>query len=319
MKSILILVISVLGLIPALLPAAEANPGPSTQIAPVVNVPDIQVEATVSQVVDELWAKVDATYTMSTLYAYGDALLTPNYGMGLLSNPSDYVAVTVAYDALDAYYPIPLNATNISFKMDGSELNWTTRQQVFHLFGTDLPEVEWRIQHIPRNFLVTAHYEFPIQRTGETYGYLGEYGFVFPLGARYDLKEIPDYGYTGYPWFGNSAAHFSIKIDTSLNNSSTFSIDGFGALKPMTSSFSREGGMAKIEFTVSGSNASDYTTTNSYGIVTILNTSESVSEPFTMLTLLAGISVAVAIFVAVAVIYLKGHQKTSGVGVVKNL
>jgi hypothetical protein len=209
---------------------AKANPGSSNQIAPVVNVPDMQVNATISLVESGLWVKVDATYTMRTLHAYGDQFLTPNYGMGLVPNPSEYVTVTVAYDMLDAYYPMPLNATNISFKMDDSELNWTTREQGFHLFDTNLPEVEWRIQHVPRNFIITAHYEFPVQTTGETYGYLGEYALLFPLGARFDLKDIIDYGFTGYPWFGESTTHFSIQIDNAFPNTSAFSIDGFGKL-----------------------------------------------------------------------------------------
>ncbi len=41
---------------------ANANPRPATQIAPVVNVPNIQVRATISYHESQLWAEVNATY-----------------------------------------------------------------------------------------------------------------------------------------------------------------------------------------------------------------------------------------------------------------
>jgi hypothetical protein len=57
--------------------------------------------------------------------------------------------------------------------------------------------------------------------------------------------------------------------------------------------------MARIEFTISGEDPSDYTTTNPYGIVLILNYSEIESKTFTTLPLLVGVSVIVAAVVAV--------------------
>lgn len=308
-----LLILTVLS--PLVVDLVNANPGPATQIAPVVNVSDIQVKAIIFKYEGGLWAKVNATYSMNTIYGYGSKFLTPNSGMGLMENPSQYVTVTVAYDMLDAYYPIPLNATKISFKMDGSDLNWTIRERgFFHLFDTNLPEVEWRINHVPQNFLITAYYEFPLQKTGDTYGYLGDYAFLFPLGARYDLKEIPYYSYNGYPWFGETTADFSIQTNAAFDNSASFSIDGFGALKQVTSSLSKENSVKKIEFTVSKADPSNYTTTNPYGIVTILDSKQEKigqTAQTTYIEVAATATTLTLVGVCVSIYFKKYKQKTS--------
>jgi hypothetical protein len=89
--SLLTLVLALLTSAVAWVPVVEvarANPGPATQIPPIVNVPEIQVNATISRVNGTLWARVDAEYSTKTVRAFGGKFQTPNYGFGLVTNPS---------------------------------------------------------------------------------------------------------------------------------------------------------------------------------------------------------------------------------------
>jgi len=53
-----------------LIGVAEANPGPDTQIPPVVDVPGMQFNASVFRKEGKLFATVDATYNVSTRLGY---------------------------------------------------------------------------------------------------------------------------------------------------------------------------------------------------------------------------------------------------------
>jgi hypothetical protein len=252
---------------------AEANPGPVTEIAPVVKVPQIEVHAVIAKVDGKIWATVDATYQMTTVYVYGNQFLTPNHGMGYRVNPSDYVTVTITYDMLDVFYPIPLNSKNISFQMDGKELNWTmSNHVVYRLFDNDLPEITWRITHVPQSFTINVHYEHPIPPAGNTSDYLGRDIFLFPLGARYGCREIIEAGYSPYPWFGNTTAKISIQIEQAFTNVTAYSVDSRGASTALDHKIARQNEKETIEFKVIGQDPSNYTGWNPYGFVVISNT-----------------------------------------------
>jgi hypothetical protein len=285
---------------------AKANPGPATQIAPIVSVPEMQVNATISRVNGTLWAKVDAAYQMDTVYAFGDTYQAENYGFGLLVNPSPFITVTVAYDRLDAQFPVPLNTTNVSVKMDGQELDWAPTNRTYHLFDADLPELHWKISPVPSDFSITAHYEHPIPIITQTHADLGSYALLFPLGSRYGLQEIIDYAYNEYPWFGNStAAQISIRTEPILTSIRAYSMDGFGTLKPLDYTVSKENAAGKIDLVVSGEipDSDLQNTTRPFGVVVVFDEATDTSEPFPTTWLIA--AAAVAAVGAALLVYLK--------------
>ena len=154
---------------------ARANAMRDVSVVPKVTVPEMNVNATVSKVDGVLWVEIDAEYQMHTIYGYGDSYVVENSGMGLLADPSPYVTVTVTQDILEAHYPFPFNVTNFSVKVDGEVVEWQEDTNgFFHIFDADLSEINWTVAPVPRDFVVTVHYEQSISKTSEVYEYLGD-------------------------------------------------------------------------------------------------------------------------------------------------
>jgi hypothetical protein len=313
----ILLALLILPLIPVLqaVNLAEANPGPATSVPPVVHLSNAQAHASISYMNNELWAKVDSSYQMNTVYALGDKFQTENYKMGLIADPSPYVTVTVAYNKLEAYYPFPSDATNISVKMDGEELNLISRNRSFHLFGDgNLPELTWMITPVPRNFTIQVHYEHPIHKLSNPN--LGEYAFFYSLGARFGLDDLI-YGYYGYYWFDNSTTQFDILIEPSFNEINTHSIEQLNPLNstlssnPLKCTVSTENGMKKIEFNVSAPASTLFQSLTTSGAALFLNEIPEVTETSLVLPILISTAVAlVTIVVAVTVlVYWKKRRR----------
>jgi hypothetical protein len=290
---------------------SKANPSQPAEIPPIVSVPEIQINAEIARTNGTLWAKVDATYSMNTIHSFGDTFQAPNYGFGLYVDPSPYVTFTVAYDRLDAQYPVPLGATNISIKINDSELDWAPTNRTFHLFNANLPELHWKITPVPSNFLIAAHCEQSAPTTVSAYSYLGKNAYLFPLGARYGLQEVISYAYNEYPWFGDSSvAKIGIQLEPTFNNIHAYSIDGFGKLKPLNYTISTGNSAEKIELTVSGETPASYETTSPYGIVLVFDDSSHTSEPFPTVTVAAVSAAVVGVVVAAGLlVYFKKHQR----------
>ncbi len=315
MKKTVFLAFLVLGLLTSssilgLVSVGQANPGPATQIPPVVDVPDVQIKAQILRTGNEALAIVDVTYTMKTCYGYGDSFLSENWGMNMMVNPSRYVEVTVVYDKLDAYYPIPPNATNVSFKINNDNLNWTqNRIHNYHLFDTYLTEVTWRINQVPDSFQITAHYEVPLEKTPEIYSYLGEYALIIPLGAQFGLKEAAS-NFNSYLWFDNSSADFSIQTDESFGDIVAYSINGLGTLEQLDSTLTRQDKTSQTDFTVSVADLSNSTTKSIHGAVIILNNQQQdITEQNTQtVPLIAAATIALILVVITVLIYLKKRR-----------
>ncbi|TRO43897.1 hypothetical protein E2P30_02400, partial [Candidatus Bathyarchaeota archaeon] len=138
----------------------KANAMPATSIIPKVTVPEMNVNATVSKADGALWVEIDAEYQMHTIYGYGDSYVVENSGMGLLVDPSPYVTITVTQDILEAHYPFPSNVTNLYVKVDGAKVEWQEDSRgFFHIFDADLSEINWTITPVPRDFVITVHYD----------------------------------------------------------------------------------------------------------------------------------------------------------------
>ena len=291
---------------------ARANPGPATSVPPVVHLSNSQVHASISYIDGELWAKVDASYNMNTVYAVGEKFLTENYKMGLVADPSPYVTVTVTYNKLEAYYPFPSDATNISVRMNDEEVKLISRNRSFHLYGGgNLPELTWVITPVPSNFTVQVHYEHPIHKTENSNH--EEYAFLYSLGARFGLDDMI-YGYYGYYWFDNSTAQFDLLVEPSFNDLSAHSIKELNPLNstlsnPLKCTVSPENGLKKVEFNVSAPASTLFRSLSLSGAALLLKKVPEVSETPLTSPILITAAIALVTIASAALIYLKKRRR----------
>jgi hypothetical protein len=210
---------------------------------PVVQMPQEQINVAISQVNGILWAQVDAAYNMSTVHRFGDIYV---YGDGTRA---------VLYNQLDAYYPVPLNASDVSLKMDGTELNCNLSSTLFQLYGQNLPEMKWTITPVPKNFLLTAYYEHPVSEEN------GNYVFLYSFGSRFTLDSIDA---ETNNWFNGSTATFDIHVMLNyIANINAYTIDDSGKLSPAVWTVTREDSANTIHVTV--------TDGVPYGLVVLFN------------------------------------------------
>lgn len=208
----------------------RANPM-YTQIPPKVGVTGASIHASISSSSGEFWANVDAEYHMHTIYGFGDSYVARNSGMGLVTDPSPYVTVTVTQNTLDAHYPIPINITDLSVKINNQEIKWQIdKKGFFHIFDANLAEVNWTVSPVPSDFLVTVHYEQPIPKTSSSYGYLGDYALIIPVYGRYGCSSI---SYPLYSWFEYLPEKFNIQVEPFSNKIQAYSIHTNGTLTPL--------------------------------------------------------------------------------------
>jgi hypothetical protein len=249
------------------------------------------VSVTVSDNNGVFYAEVDSTYQTETVYKIGDTFAP---------------GIKIAFDRIDAYYPVPLNATNISVEANGSSQNWTYRPTGFtHLFGVNLPLINWTLTPVPENFTLTTHYQNRIPRTDSTYAYLGEYALLIPLESRYGLDSISG-NYSGYRWFGgfseNVNAQFDIKMQSSFSNIHAYSISNLGTLTPLDITASNE---KELQLELPKSDLFPF------GVVLTFDNNSSNPQPFPVETAIAIVSIgAVIIILLVGLLLFRRHRKT---------
>jgi hypothetical protein len=268
---------------------AKAQHSIPPEIPVVVTVPKMMVNATVSDNDGAFYAAVDSTYQTETVYKIGDTFAP---------------GIKIAYNRIDAYYPVPLNATKISIEANGSNLNWTYRPTGFtHLFDANLPLINWTITPVPENFTLTTHYGSQIPKTPSTYSYLGDYALLIPLESRYGLDSIGGV-YPGYRWFGgfseNVDAQFNIVPQSSLNNVHAYSISNLGALTPLNFTISEN----EMQMTLSKSDLFPF------GVVLTFDENSSNPQPFAVEAAIVIVSIgAVIILLLVGFLLFRRHRK----------
>ncbi len=284
------------------LQTANAVAYPISEIPPKVNVPEMNVNATISNVAETLWATIDAEYVMHTVYAYGDSHLVENSGMGLVAHPeSPYLAVTVTQDVLEAHYPIPHDASNISVELNSKKVEvQQDAKGFFHLFDSDLAEMNWTISPVLNDFIVSVHYEQPVHRTTEDYNYLGDYEVTLPLYGRYGCSNI---SYPLYSWYGYPPNNYSIQIESKLANLQVFSVDTQGTLTPLNSTI--VDGSGRWVATLYRTQESSFI----HGAVMVFNAPPDESLQFPVLPVVASI-VAVVAIVCVILLVFRRHRKS---------
>jgi len=204
-----------------------ANPEIAPNIPPIVNVDNMQTNAKISSINGQLWAKVDIDYKTYTIHGFGDSYLAQKK-YSYTGDNSSYIKVQVVSNRLEAHYPYPLNAENLTVNVNNQTLQWQIDNKGFcHIFDSNLQEINWTIEPVPEDFVVHVHYEQPLQNTSVGSQYLGEYALVFPLIPRYGSTYPP---YPLYSWlsYGTTTASFTIGVDNYANEVKVYSIDGGG-------------------------------------------------------------------------------------------
>ncbi len=196
-------------------PFAAANPTSAYSL----EMPEEYINYTISWVNGSLWAKVDGTYplTKSTIECEDQAL----------SGESTWFTFTG--DTLPMVYPTPPGTTNISVKMDETELEWSNYTQTFpdetHYTAIgDWPMINCTIQHVLDQFTLKIHYEHPILLVNGSYTFL------------YDLNISPYLS----PWSNKSTAHFNITFETDITDLQARTIAIDGELNPVEYTVTRE-------------------------------------------------------------------------------
>jgi len=290
---------------------AMANPGVPSDIPPIVSIDELRVNAVISRENGVLWAKVDAAYNTSTIHAFGDNYVLPKE-FPSPTDPSPFITYTVVTDKLEAHYPIPLNAANVTVKINNEERQWQFHSgRLHHLFDLDMPEINWTIEPVPRTFTATVHYEYPVTETSEAYADLGQYVLLLSLVPRYGSTESPFYPL--YSWFGHGStrATFSIQTDPAIKQINAYYVNSTGSLTTINySNSSALGASAGIEFEISNDNEQS---SFPYGAVVVMD-AEPAQEPLP-LTLVV---VILAVPIAITLVLLYSHRKRAVTGFMSN-
>jgi hypothetical protein len=189
-------------------PFAAANPTTGYSL----EMPEEYIDYTISWIDGGLWAEVDGTYplTKSTIECQDQDL----------SASSTWFTFTG--DTLPMLYPTPPGATNISMKMDETELEWSNYTQIFpgetHYTAIgDWPMITCTIHPVLDQFILKIHYEHPILLINGSYTFL------------YDLNISPYLS----PWSNKSTAHFNIRFETDITDLQAHTIATDGTLNPI--------------------------------------------------------------------------------------
>jgi hypothetical protein len=194
---------------------AAANPIPVYSL----KMPEEYINYTISRVNGSLWAKVDGTYP---LHKFG---IECHDKSGGIANPW----FTFTGDTLPMVYPTPPGTTNISVKMEETELDWSNYTQsvpdaTHYTAIGDWPMISCTIYPVLDQFMLKIHYEHPIMLINGSYTFL------------YDLNISPYLS----PWSNKSTAHFNIRFETGYTDFQANTIATDGALNPVDYTITKE-------------------------------------------------------------------------------
>lgn len=197
------------------LPFAAANPTSAYSL----EMPEEYINYTICWVNGSLWAKVDGTYPLTKFgIECEDQALS-----------GDSTGFTFTGDTLPMAYPTPPGTTNISVKMDETELEWSNYTQTFpdetHYTAIgNWAMINCTIHPILDQFTLKIHYEHPIMLINGSYTFL------------YDLNISPYLS----PWSNKSTAHFNIRFETDYTGLQAYTIATDGTLNPVEYTVTRE-------------------------------------------------------------------------------
>jgi hypothetical protein len=178
---------------------------------PLISMPVEYVNYTISNVNGTLWATVDGTYPMH---------ISPNW----------------VNQELPMVYPTPPETTNIIVKLNGQEMGWNNYTQfypdaVHYTYLGNWNMIITAIQPTAADFLLTIHYQHPVEQAN------GSYLFLYDLNISPYLSEASN----------SSVAHFTIRFENNASNIQVYTVPG-------DSSEPRDNAKTPVYFTTSQEN-----------------------------------------------------------------
>jgi hypothetical protein len=158
----------------AIVHLANSEETDSLPSSPLITMPEEYINYTITSINGSLWAKIDGTYPLQIIFGPEQV-----YTWGSTS-------YQVVSDPLTLVYPTPPGTTNITMRMDETELSWDNYTEIYpgFLHQTaigDWPMINCTIYPIPEYFTLKIHYEHPILLINGSYTFL------------YDLNISPTY------------------------------------------------------------------------------------------------------------------------------
>ncbi|MDG6221684.1 MAG: hypothetical protein QCH99_00280 [Candidatus Bathyarchaeota archaeon] len=159
--------------------------------------PEEQINYTICWMNETLWAKVDGTYPVSKI----------DFDCQTHHPSANDSLFTFSGDSLQMFYPTPPRTTNISIKMDSTDLDWSNYTQsypdVTHYTAVgNWPMISCNLYPVVDDFTLRIHYEHPVKQINGSYTFL------------YDLNISPYLS----SWSNKSTAYFSIRFETNYTN-----------------------------------------------------------------------------------------------------
>jgi hypothetical protein len=127
-------------------------------------------------------------------------------------------------------YPTPPGTTNIHVRVNGTELNWTNYAENDASATHHTAIGDWRmilcvLTNTSDDFLLTIHYEHPLEVVNSSYLFL------------YDLNINPYLT----PWSSNSTAYFTVRMETAASDVRVYTTETDTVWNPKNFTISREG------------------------------------------------------------------------------
>jgi hypothetical protein len=174
-----------------------------------IAMPEEYINYTITSVNGSLWAKIDGTYPLRIL-------LGPEQGYTLGTT-------------LPLVYPTPPGTTNITVKINETELSWDNYTKIYPeaLHPTALGDwsmINCTIYPIPEYFTLKIHYEHPIMLINGSYTFL------------YDLNISP---YLSL-YSNQSTAYFNIRMETNYTSLHVKTVGTDEILNPVNYTITRE-------------------------------------------------------------------------------
>ena len=174
---------------------------PQQNTPPIISASHTETYCSIFNLDGELWANVDIEYQMKTIYNLGNSFSLPHQG--------DFKIVT---DTVNAHYPVPISAQNISVKINNQEISWQYHNKGFcHIFDSNLPEINWTISPVPKTFTINVHYAQPIPNNIPNSPSIGQYALVLPMIPRFGSTDTPSFHLYSWFDFGTTSSKVSIQ------------------------------------------------------------------------------------------------------------
>jgi len=192
---------------------------------PLIAMPEEYINYTIISLNGSLWAKIDGTYPLQIIFGPEQVYIW------------DSTSYKVVSDQLALVYPTPPGTTNITVRMDETELSWDNYTEIYpgilhHTAIGDWSMINCTIYPIPEYFTLKIHYEHPVMLINGSYTFL------------YDLNISPYLS----PWSTKSTAYFNIRMETNYTSLHVNTVGTDETLNPINHTITRDDTAETITF-----------------------------------------------------------------------